>query len=161
MPTQEGTKVGHRPKGKRNAPQMRGQGGGKEVLGPADNAVIVSELRRFTPLCMIAAKLNVARHTLEKYVHTTPELQQELEDRDESMVDLTERATFDASIGKISRDEKGRPIQINVNAALLILDRKGRKRGWGQHIEVSAEEVPTFTFSRRTSAVKAEEKRGE
>ena len=140
---------------------MRGQGGGKEVLGPADNAVIVSELRRFTPLCMIAAKLNVSRHTLEKYVHTTPELQQELEDRDESMVDLTERSMFDASIGKIARDEKGRPIQINVNAGALLLERKGRKRGWGQHVEVSAEEVPTFTFSRRTSAVKAEEKRGE
>ena len=159
MPTQERTKVGHRPKGKRNAPQMRGQGGGKEVLGPADNAVIVSELRRFTPLCMIAAKLNVSRHTLEKYVHATPELQQELEDRDESMVDLTERSMFDASIGKIARDEKGRPIQINVNAGALLLERKGRKRGWGQHVEVSAAEVPTFTFSRRTSAVKAEEQK--
>ena len=135
---------------------MRGQGGGKEVLGPADNAVIVSELRRFTPLCMIAAKLNVSRHTLEKYVHTTPELQQELEDRDESMVDLTERSMFDASIGKIARDEKGRPIQINVNAGALLLERKGRKRGWGQHVEVSAAEVPMFTFSRRTSAVKAD-----
>lgn len=140
---------------------MRGQGGGKEVLRPADNAVIVSELRRFTPLCMIAAKLNVARHTLEKYVHTTPELQQELEDRDESMVDLTERSMFDASIGKIARDEKGRPIQINVNAGALLLERKGRKRGWGQHVEVSAAEVPSFTFCRRTSAVKAEEKQGE
>ena len=156
MPTKEGTKIGHRPKGKRNAPQMRGQGGGKEVLGPADNAVIVSELRRFTPLCMIAAKLNVARHTLEKYVHTTPELQQELEDRDESMVDLTEQSLFQASLGKVVRDEKGRPMPINVNAATFLLERKGKQRGYSQHVEVSAEEVPSFTFSRRTSAVKAE-----
>ena len=159
MPTQEGTKVGHRPKGKRNAPQMRGQGGGKEVLGPADNAVIVSELRRFTPLCLIAAKLNVNRHTLERYVHSVPSLQQELEDRDESMIDLTEQSLFQASLGKVVRDEKGRPMPINVNAATFLLERKGKQRGYSQHVEVSAEEVPTFTFSRRTSAVKAEEKK--
>ena len=159
MPKAEREKVGHRRKGQKTAPQMRGAHKSGPVLGEADNQVIIDELRRFTPLCSIAAKLNVARHTLEKYVHSTPELELELIDRDEAMIDLTERSMFDASIGNVARDKDGRPIPINVNAGALLLERKGRKRGWGQHVEVSAAEVPTFTFCRRTSAVKMEDQK--
>lgn len=100
---------------------------------------------------MIAAKLNVSRRTLSTYIHGNPELEAELADRDESMIDLTERSIFDASIGKVTRDAQGRPMPINVNAAIHLLNTKGRSRGYGQHIEVDAPNVPAFTFCRATA----------
>lgn len=127
-----------------------------KVLSEADHADIIGELRRFTPLCAIAAKLNVARRTLEDYVHATPELERELQDRDESMVDMAERSLFDLSLGNIPRDEKGRARPVNVNAAIFLLERKGKTRGYSQHVEVEHAEVPTFTFSRSGSKVQAE-----
>lgn len=166
MPTEKTRKAGKggkggRPKGTGRPldPKLRGtqrKDRHETVLGEADNETIIDELRRFAPLCTIAAKLNVSRKTLAAYVHATPELESELQDRDESMVDLTERALFDASIGNVARDSKGVPQPINVNAATFLLERKGRQRGFAQHVEVEHEEVPQFTFSRRDSSVKAE-----
>ena len=127
----------------------------EKVLGPADDEVIIDELRRFAPICAIAAKLNVARHTLSSYIHGNKTLEDELEDRDESMVDLTHRALFDASLGKHPTDAKGKPVPINVNAAMFLLERKGKKRGFSQHIEVEQAEVPSFTFSRRESNIRS------
>ena len=144
--------------GKRN-PKMRGvqrQDIKAKVLSEADHEEIIGELRRFTPLCMIAAKLNVSRHTLEKYVHATPALERELTDRDESMVDMAERSLFDLSLGNIPRDSEGRARPVNVNAAIFLLERKGKTRGYSQHVEVEHAEVPTFTFSRSGSKVQAE-----
>lgn len=109
---------------------------------------------------MIAAKLNVSRKTLEKYVHTHPDLEDEYGDMNESMVDMAERSLFDASVGNVKRDKDGRVVPINVNAATFLLERKGKQRGYGQHVDVTAEEVPSFTFCRRTSAVKAEPPKG-
>ena len=96
----------------------------------------------------------MARHTLSRYIHGKPELEKELEDRDESMVDLTHRALFDASIGNAPMGKDGKPTQINVNAAMFLLERKGKSRGFSQHIEVEQAEVPSFTFSRRDAAVR-------
>ena len=115
MPTQErrpeqAKDRGGRRKGSKDRPQMRGAQRTNRhdcVLGPQDNAAIIDELRRFQPICSIAAKLNVARHTLEHYIHRTPELEQELQDRDESMIDLTERSIFDASLGTLPRGPQG------------------------------------------------------
>ena len=92
----------------------------------------------------------MARHTLSRYIHGNPALLAELEDRDESMVDLTHRALFDASIGNAPANGS----QINVNAAMFLLERKGKSRGFSQHIEVEQAEVPAFTFSRRDSSVR-------
>lgn len=92
----------------------------------------------------------MARHTLSRYIHGNPALEAELEDRDESMVDLTHRALFDASIGNAPSNGA----QINVNAAMFLLERKGKNRGFSQHIEVEQAEVPSFTFSRRESPVR-------
>ena len=159
MPTAK-SKTGKRPggqPGKRN-PQMRGvqrKDQTAKVLSKEDHETITSELRRFTPLCAIAAKLNVSRHTLERYVHATPELEQELQDRDESMVDMAERSLFDMSLGNVPRDEKGRARPVNVNATIFLLERKGKARGYNQHVEIEHGEVPSFTFSRRDSSVKA------
>ena len=144
--------------GRRN-PKMRGsqsRGWAAKVLSEADHAEIIGELRRFTPLCAIAAKLNVARRTLEDYVHATPELEGELEDRDEAMVDMAERSLFDMSLGNVQRDKDGRARPVNVNAAIFLLERKGKARGYSQHVEVEHAEVPTFTFSRSGSKVQAE-----
>ena len=152
-------KVGGQP-GKRN-PQMRGsqrKDRTAKVLSQADHPKIIEELRRFAPLCTIAQKLNVSRHTLERYVHSVPELEQEYIDKDESMVDLIERSMFDAAIGNVRRDERGRIIQINVNSGAFFLERKGKQRGYSQHVEIAHGEVPSFTFSRRDSDVKADRK---
>jgi len=100
----------------------------------------------------------VARHTLSKYVHGNPTLNQELVNRDESMVDMTQRALFDEAIGNYKRDSKGFPIHINVNAATFLMERMGRNRGFAQHVEIEQAEVPSFTFSRRDSKVKQEDK---
>lgn len=86
-------------------------------------------------------------------MHSVPELQQELDDRDEGMVDLTQRSLFDAAIGNIQRDSQGREKSINVNAATFLLERMGKKRGFSQHVEVEHAEVPTFTYSRRDSTI--------
>ena len=158
MPDPEKEKSkGGRPRGSRNDPSKRGQIAGKPrsqgVLGERDDAVIVDELRRFAPLCAIAAKLNVARSTLCRYVHGKPSLQQELEDRDEAMIDLTQRALWDESIGNVKRDPDGTRVHINVNAATFLLERLGRRRGFSQHIEVEQAEVPSFTFTRRDGTV--------
>ena len=102
---------------------------------------------------MIAAKLNVARKTLANYVHSHPHLQAELDDRDESMIDMTQRALWDASIGNVKRDANGKPALISVNAATFLLERLARNRGFSQHIEVEQAEVPTFTFTRRDGTV--------
>ena len=67
-------------------------------------------------MCTIAAKLNVARHTLARYIHGKPELQKELDDSVESQIDMTQRAMFDAAIGNVARDKTGRPVPVNVNA---------------------------------------------
>lgn len=100
----------------------------------------------------------MSRHTLERYVHSVPELEQEYIDKDESMVDLIERSMFDAAIGNVRRDERGRIIQINVNSGAFFLERKGKQRGYSQHVEIAHGEVPSFTFSRRDSDVKADRK---
>ena len=105
-------------------------------------------------MCAIAAKLNVARKTLYRYIHGNPRLQEELDDRDESMVDLTHRALFDESIGNVKKDADGNRVHINVNAATFLLERMGKRRGFSQHIEVEQAEVPSFTFSRRDAEVK-------
>lgn len=147
--------------GKRN-PNMRGvqrKDQTAKVLSEADHGEIIGELRRFTPLCAIAAKLNVARNTLEHYVHATPELERELEDRDESMVDMAERSLLDMSLGNIPRDPDGRARPVNVNAAIFLLERKGKTRGYSQHVEIEHAEVPTFTFSRSSSKVQPEDTR--
>ena len=160
MPSQKAKarkKPGGQP-GRRN-PKMRGpqrKDPTAQVLTEADHEEIIGELRRFTPLCAIAAKLNVARHTLEKYVHATPALERELQDRDESMVDMAERSLFDLSLGNVPRDSEGRARPVNVNAAIFLLERKGKTRGYSQHVEVEHAEVPTFTFSRSGSKVQAE-----
>lgn len=146
-----------RPPGRRNNPALRGQIVGKPrtqgVLNERDEPIIIDELRRFQPLCAIAAKLNVARSTVERYVHSHPHLQRELDDRDESMIDMTQRALWDASIGNVKRDSNGKPVYINVNAATFLLERLGKSRGFSQHIEVEQAEVPTFTFTRRDGTV--------
>ena len=147
--------------GKRN-PKMRGtqrKDQTAKVLSEADHEEIIGELRRFTPLCAIAAKLNVARSTLERYVHATPELESELTDRDESMVDMAERSLFDMSLGNVPRDHNGRARPVNVNAAIFLLERKGKTRGYSQHVEGEHADVPNFTFSRSSSKVQAEDKR--
>lgn len=148
---------GGRPRGSRNDPAKRGQIVGKPrsqgVLSERDDAVIIAELRRFAPLCAIAAKLNVARSTLCRYVHASPALQQELDDRDESMIDMTQRALWDESIGNVKRDPDGNRVHINVNAATFLLERLGKRRGFSQHIEVEQSEVPSFTFTRRDGTI--------
>ena len=112
MPSQAKAKKSPNGQPGRRNPKMRGsqsRGWAAKVLSEADHEEIIGELRRFTPLCMIAAKLNVSRHTLEKYVHATP-----------------------------------------------ALEREGKTRGYGQHVEMEHAEVPTFTFSRSGSKVQAE-----
>lgn len=155
----DGKSKGGRPKGSKGDKSLRGnqrKDRHEKVLGPKDDETIIDELRRFAPMCTIAAKLNVARHTLARYIHGKPELQKELDDSVESQIDMTQRAMFDAAIGNVARDKTGRPVPVNVNAGAFLLDRLGRQRGFGQHIEIEKEEVPTFTFSRRDSKVKAE-----
>jgi len=158
MPTEKEKSKGGRPPGSKTDPSKRGANqkgdrNGAEVLGPQDDKLIIAELRRFSTLVTIAAKLNVSRKTLAKYIHTTKHLQEELEDRDEAMIDLTERSLFDAAIGNLPKDKDGRVMPINVNAATFLLERKGKERGYSQHIETSVEEVPTFTFCRRDANV--------
>lgn len=74
------------------------------------------------------------------------------------MVDLTHRALFDESIGNVPKDADGVPRHINVNAATFLMERMGRNRGFAQHVEIEQAEVPSFTFSRRDSKVKQEDK---
>lgn len=147
-----------RPLGRKTAKYLRGvQGvyckGGETALKEADEPLIIEELRRFTPMCMIAAKLNVSRHTLINYVHSHAHLEQELKDRDEAMIDLTARSIFDASIGKHPIGANGKPSPISVPAAIFLLERKARDRGYAQHIEVEASTAPTFIFNRATSKI--------
>ena len=159
MPSQAKAKKSPNGQPGRRNPNMRGsqrRDRTAKVLSEADHAEIIGDLRRFTPLCAIAAKLNVARHTLEDYVHATPELESELNDRDEAMVDMAERSLFDMSLGNVQRDKDGRARPVNVNAAIFLLERKGKTRGYSQHVEVEHAEVPTFTFSRSGSKVQAE-----
>jgi hypothetical protein len=150
-----------RPKGRETAKYLRGvQGlycqGGETALKEADEPLIIEELRHFTPMCMIAAKLNVSRHTLINYVHSHAHLEQELKDRDEAMIDLTARSIFDASIGKHPIGANGKPSPISVPAAIFLLERKARDRGYAQHIEIEAAAVPSFTFNRSTSIIQPE-----
>lgn len=150
-----------RPKGRQSAPWLRGQAGiacklGETVIKEADEPMIIDELRRFTPVCMIAAKLNVARHTLWHYINNHPAILSELKDRDEAMIDLTARSIFDASIGKHPIGANGKPSPISVPAAIFLLERKARDRGYAQHIEIEAAAVPSFTFNRSTSIIQGE-----
>lgn len=147
-----------RPFGSKTAKYLRGVHGlycqgGETAIKEADEPLIIEELRRFTPMCMIAAKLNVARHTLINYVHSHANLEQELKDRDEAMIDLTARSIFDASIGKHPIGANGKPSPISVPAAIFLLERKARDRGYAQHIEVEASAAPTFIFNRATSKI--------
>ena len=150
-----------RPVGHKSAPWLRKGFGiakniGETFLKEADEPLIIEELRRFTPMCMIAAKLNVSRHTLINYVHSHAHLEQELKDRDEAMIDLTARSIFDASIGKHPIGANGKPSPISVPAAIFLLERKARDRGYAQHIEIEAAAVPSFTFNRSTSIIQPE-----
>ena len=69
---------------------------------------------------------------------------------------MAERSLFDMSLGNVQRDNEGRARPVNVNAAIFLLERKGKTRGYSQHVEVEHAEVPTFTFSRSGSKVQAE-----
>lgn len=75
------------------------------------------------------------------------------------MVDMAERSLFDMSIGMVQRDQNGRANPVNVNAAIFLLERKGKTRGYSQHVEIEHAEVPTFTFSRSSSKVQPEDTR--
>lgn len=150
-----------RPKGRQRAPWLRGSvgvycQGGETAIKEADEPTIIKELRLFTPMCEIAKKLKVARHTLINYVHAHPHLEAELKDRDEAMIDLTARSIFDASIGKHPIGANGKPSPISVPAAIFLLERKARDRGYAQHIEIEAAAVPSFTFNRSTSIIQGE-----
>ncbi len=123
------------------------------ILSPADEKQIEKELKRFTPLYLIAAKLNLNRHTVADYINRTPHLKQVREDQDEGVIDLTAHSLFQAALGNLPTDERGRPKQVNVNAAIFLLERLGRRRGFAQHIEVEQAQVPAFTFNRGTSSI--------
>lgn len=129
-------------------------------LDESDNALIAAMLQDFVPLVSIAARLKVHRHTLVKFIKEHEELQTILEDRNEGMVDLAERALLDASLGKSRFDADGNPEYVNVNAVIFMLERMGRKRGYSQHVEVEATNAPTFTFCRATSTIPAIEDGG-
>lgn len=69
------------------------------------------------------------------------------------MIDMTQRALWDESIGNVKRDPDGNRVHINVNAATFLLERLGKRRGFSQHIEVEQSEVPSFTFTRRDGTI--------
>ncbi len=136
--------------------KRRSVGGRPRSLTDKDKPTIIAELRRFAPLCTIASKLGVARMTLWRFINAHEDVKSELQDCNESMIDLTQRALWDESVGNFKRDARGHEIHISVNAATFMLERLGKSRGYGQNVVVETPNVPTFTFCRATADTKGE-----
>lgn len=73
----------------------------------------------------IAARLGCARNTLDNYLKLYPELNQLIADESERVLDIAEEGLYDLmAFG-------------DFNAIRLVLERKGRNRGWGPRTEVT------------------------
>ncbi len=115
---------------------MKGKPRGATVLGADDHAVIIAGLRDFTPLVDIAAHLKVSRATLSAYIKSHEGLRRELDDRNESLIDLVEKALFDAATGQEDNDADENRKGVNVNAAIFLLERLGKGRGYSKRVDV-------------------------
>lgn len=106
-------------------------------LCETDEPTIKEMLAAMTPLYMIAETLHVDRHHLSTYIKEhMPEC---LTSRDEKALDIAE--------DKLLENIKGR----NENAIEFFLDRKGRKRGYGEHIMTEdVSELPKIAIGKIT-----------
>jgi len=89
-------------------------------LSETDEPTIKEMLSAMTPIYLIAESLHVERHILSTYIKT--HMPEYLNSRDEKALDIAE--------DKLLENVKGR----NENAIEFFLDRKGRRRGYGEHI---------------------------
>lgn len=85
-----------------------------------ENEIIARGIKAHLPLQVIGTKVNCERGTLSKHIKNTPELLQLFEDAKEDLVD---RGEFEAD--RLMR--AGNPAMV-----MFVLERMGRKRGWGQ-----------------------------
>lgn len=92
-------------------------------LTEADHDTIVSELKSLKPIYAIAEALKVSRQYLAKYIHE--HLEDALEDSREKMLDVAEFRMMQ----NIDKGDQG--------AIQYFLDRCGRTRGYGEHIDTT------------------------
>lgn len=89
----------------------------------ADIPVIMQGLREYKAIIVIADQLNASYSGLRDFIKRTPILRECMDRRDNGMLDIAERRLFE---------------RINLgdtHSIMYFLDRKGRKRGYGEHIE--------------------------
>ena len=93
-------------------------------LSKADEPTIEKELKQFTPICLIAAKIGCCRQALSNYIHA--HMEDKLEESRESMIDMLEGTLYRTAV-----------VDRNVGSLQFMLDRLGRKRGYGEHIDTT------------------------
>ena len=89
----------------------------------ADIPVIMQGLREYKAIIVIADQLNASYSGLRDFIKRTPILRECMDRRDNGMLDIAERRLFE---------------RINLgdtHSIMYFLDRKGRNRGYGEHIE--------------------------
>lgn len=89
---------------------------------------IADSLKMNVPIHTIAAMVHCEKHCLGRMIRDNPELNRLKEDQKENILDEAEY-----QIDRLSR-------QGNASAVMFILERLGRKRGWGQQEYVAEEE---------------------
>lgn len=88
-----------------------------------DIPIIMQGLREYKALIVIADQLNASYSGLREFIRRTPILRECMDRRDNGMLDIAERRLFE-------RINLG-----DIHSIMYFLDRKGRKRGYGEHIE--------------------------
>lgn len=89
----------------------------------SDIPVIMQGLREYKAIIVIADQLNASYSGLRDFIKRTPILRECMDRRDNGMLDIAERRLFE---------------RINLgdtHSIMYFLDRKGRNRGYGEHIE--------------------------
>lgn len=85
-----------------------------------EDEIIARGIKAHLPLQVIGTKVNCERGTLSRHIKNTPELAELFEDAKEDLVD---RGEYEAD--RLMR--AGNPSMV-----MFVLERMGRKRGWGQ-----------------------------
>lgn len=112
-----------------------------------EDAIIARGIKAHLPLQVIGTKVNCERVTLSRHIKNTPELASLFEDAKEDLVD---RGEFEAD--RLMR--AGNPSMV-----MFVLERMGRKRGWGQqeYVERKGEEdIIQFTAIPDSELARAE-----
>lgn len=94
----------------------------------------------------IANRLKIDRKTFDSYLETMPTVRQAFDDENELMLDVAESVVY-TNVQYAAKTQREEQVPVDAADAKWLLARKGRKRGYGENVELTGADGGPLTLT--------------